>query len=59
MLRITPLVDGDGDRARSIDDLVITEFGDDSAQIPDGRICICWTSSTGTPSAMDGGRTSR
>ncbi|KUN85029.1 hypothetical protein [Streptomyces griseoruber] len=59
MSRITPLPDGDAATARAVDDLVITEFGHDPAEFPDGRICICWTSSPGVPSATDGGHTSR
>ncbi|MEU1516806.1 hypothetical protein ABZ490_32465 [Streptomyces sp. NPDC005811] len=59
MSRITSLPDGDTATFGAVDDLVITEFGHDPAEIPDGRICICWIPSHGPASATDGGRTSR
>ncbi|MES9523818.1 hypothetical protein [Streptomyces capoamus] len=61
MSRITPLPDGGTATATAtaVDDLVITEFGHDLAEMPDGRICICWTASSGAPSAQDGVRTTR
>ncbi|MGC5563074.1 hypothetical protein ACPYPG_09535 [Streptomyces sp. FR-108] len=59
MSRITPLLDGDAAIARGADDLVITEFGPESGESTDGRICICWMPGAGSGAAPDGGRQTR
>ncbi|MCX4766657.1 hypothetical protein OG562_37925 [Streptomyces sp. NBC_01275] len=58
MSRVTPLPESDAATSRAADDLVITEFGHETGEFPDGRICICWAS-PGSPSATIGGRPSR
>ncbi|WP_328496305.1 hypothetical protein OHS59_29110 [Streptomyces sp. NBC_00414] len=59
MSRITPLLDGDAANARGADDLVITEFGAESGEFTDSRICICWKPGPFPVSVTDGGRHTR
>ncbi|GAA4097949.1 hypothetical protein AB0C89_17180 [Streptomyces sp. NPDC048491] len=59
MSPITPLPNIDAPAAGLTDDLVITEFGPESAEFADSRICICWMPAAAPRSAADGCRLPR
>ncbi|MFE9119674.1 hypothetical protein [Streptomyces sp. NPDC007172] len=56
MSPITPPPNVDAPAAGACDDLVITEFGPESGEFSDSRICICWMPAPAPRSAADGCR---